>query len=260
MMKQKKLVKLATIKPNAGIELDYLSALLKMMSKIENDITTQVLKNYKKRQNEIVGDESPNALLNGILRSIYSKWRLSISEISEVLARKTINNVDSTIQKQLQQQIKSKLGVMPDTSSRRALRVKQSSITNNVGLIKSIPERYLDSVEVVVNQAMMGGKDSKWLSGQLRELSGVTKRRATIIARDQIAKATAAISQERAIAAGFDKAEWNHSDAGKTQRASHVAADGEVFDLDKGMYLDGEWVLPGEEINCRCFYTIVYEM
>ncbi|HHN9167526.1 TPA: phage head morphogenesis protein, partial [Escherichia coli] len=44
---------------------------------------------------------------------------------------------------------------------------------------------------------------------------------------------------------------------GKQPRPSHVKADGKEFDLDKGLYLDGEWVLPGEAINCRCTWSPV---
>ena len=43
-----------------------------------------------------------------------------------------------------------------------------------------------------------------------------------------------------------------HSHAGKEPRLSHVAANGKRFDVGKGISLDGKWVQPGEEINCRC--------
>ncbi|MFO5701646.1 phage head morphogenesis protein, partial [Klebsiella pneumoniae] len=38
---------------------------------------------------------------------------------------------------------------------------------------------------------------------------------------------------------------------------STVKAAGKVFELSKGMYLDGKWVMPGEEINCRCTWSPV---
>ncbi|ELR7719768.1 phage head morphogenesis protein, partial [Salmonella enterica] len=38
---------------------------------------------------------------------------------------------------------------------------------------------------------------------------------------------------------------------------SHVKANGKRFDLRKGMFLDGKWVLPGEEINCKCGWEAV---
>ncbi|EIS9018273.1 phage head morphogenesis protein, partial [Salmonella enterica subsp. enterica serovar Montevideo] len=50
---------------------------------------------------------------------------------------------------------------------------------------------------------------------------------------------------------------WRHSRAGKTWRPSHVKANGKRFDLRKGMFLDGKWVLPGEEINCKCGWEAV---
>ncbi|ELR7719775.1 phage head morphogenesis protein, partial [Salmonella enterica] len=38
---------------------------------------------------------------------------------------------------------------------------------------------------------------------------------------------------------------------------SHVKANGKRFDLRKGMFLDGKWVLPGEENNCKCGWEAV---
>ncbi|MEG3387194.1 hypothetical protein V5H41_25765, partial [Salmonella enterica] len=36
-----------------------------------------------------------------------------------------------------------------------------------------------------------------------------------------------------------------------------LKANGKRFDLRKGMFLDGKWVLPGEEINCKCGWEAV---
>ncbi|ELZ1101181.1 TPA: phage head morphogenesis protein, partial [Escherichia coli] len=83
------------------------------------------------------------------------------------------------------------------------------------------------------------------------------RRRAETIARDQNNKATAVIQSERQKKLGITKGIWRHSHAGKQPRPSHVKADGKEFDLDKGLYLDGEWVLPGEAINCRCTWSPV---
>jgi hypothetical protein len=31
-----------------------------------------------------------------------------------------------------------------------------------------------------------------------------------------------------------------------------VKANGKKYDIAKGMYLDGEWLQPGQAVNCRC--------
>ena len=58
----------------------------------------------------------------------------------------------------------------------------------------------------------------------------------------------------RQVELGITEAVWRHSGAGKKPRPKHVAASGKRYDVAKGMKIGdkGQWVLPGEEINCRC--------
>ncbi len=60
---------------------------------------------------------------------------------------------------------------------------------------------------------------------------------------------------------GITEAIWCHSAAGKEPRPSHVKAGKEKlrFDVNKGALIDGEYILPGEKINCRCFAKPVIE-
>ena len=83
-------------------------------------------------------------------------------------------------------------------------------------------------------------------------ICSASERRAAFIARDQTNKAKAAIEKARWQELGITEAIWMHSHAGKEPRPSHVAANGKRLNVNKGMYLDGKWVQPGEEINCRC--------
>jgi SPP1 gp7 family putative phage head morphogenesis protein len=125
-------------------------------------------------------------------------------------------------------------------------------IGENVGLIRSIGANYLAQVETVVMQGVQNGRDLGFIHDELRARHGITKRRAALIARDQSNKATATITRVRQIDAGITKARWRHSHAGKEPRLEHVAADGKVYDVTKGMFLEGVWTWPGVEINCRC--------
>lgn len=118
--------------------------------------------------------------------------------------------------------------------------------------IRSIGQQYLNRVEESVWRSVNAGYDMAQLTGELRKDYGISERRAAFIARDQTNKAKAAIEKARRQELGITEAIWIHSHAGKEPRPSHVAANGKRFDVGKGMYLDGEWVQPGEEINCRC--------
>ena len=118
--------------------------------------------------------------------------------------------------------------------------------------IRSIGQQYLNRVEESVWRSVNAGYDMAQLTRELRRDYGISERRAAFIARDQTNKAKAAIEKARRQELGITEAIWMHSHAGKEPRPSHVAANGKRFDVSKGMYLDGKWVQPGEEINCRC--------
>lgn len=122
----------------------------------------------------------------------------------------------------------------------------------NVGLIRSIGQEYLSKVESVVWQSVNAGYDMGKLAQELKKSHGISQRRAAFIARDQTNKAKAVIEKSRREELGITEAVWLHSHAGKEPRPSHVNANGKRFQVARGMYLDGEWVQPGEMINCRC--------
>ena len=133
----------------------------------------------------------------------------------------------------------------------------QAVIAENVNLIKSIPEQYLTQVETLVMQSAGRGRDLGYLADELQKRYGITKRRAALIARDQNNKATSVMQVARQTSLGITEGIWHHSHAGKVPRPSHVKANGTKFDLSKGLLLDGEWLLPGEAINCRCTWSAV---
>lgn len=128
-------------------------------------------------------------------------------------------------------------------------------VSENVALIKSIGSQHLTQVESIVMRSTQAGRDLSTMAKQLEAQFGVTKRRAAFISRDQANKATSAINSTRQQELGITQGKWRHSGAGKEPRPSHVAANGKLFDLTKGLYLDGEWVLPGQAINCRCSWA-----
>lgn len=130
-------------------------------------------------------------------------------------------------------------------------------IGENVALIKSIGARHLAQVEGLVMRAAQSGRDLGPLAKQLEAQFGVTKRRAAFIARDQANKSTASINSTRQQELGITQGKWRHSNAGAEPRPEHVAANGKLFDLNKGLYLEKEWVLPGQAINCRCSWAPV---
>ncbi|MCH5894342.1 phage head morphogenesis protein, partial [Salmonella enterica] len=79
----------------------------------------------------------------------------------------------------------------------------QASITENVNLIRSIPQQHLTQVETLVMQSVSRGRDLKTLTDELEKRYGITRRRAALIARDQNNKATSVMQSARQRSVGI---------------------------------------------------------
>lgn len=134
--------------------------------------------------------------------------------------------------------------------------ILKAKVPENVSLIRSIQEQYHKDVEGIVLRSFTKGRDLATMADELKDVGGVSTRRAAFIARDQSNKATAQMNSARQRELGLVWATWIHSSAGKEPREKHTRAGREqwVFNTQEGIdFHDGfGHVLPGEAINCRC--------
>lgn len=244
---------LSPTRANAGIQTAYRKRLDTLIKEMHASITYWLESAYR-ANTPVAADESPAMALRKTMHKLSSRWMTNFDEgagnLAKWFAQKNKDYSDIALQGHLKSAgftVQFKMtGAMNDAY--------QAVIGENVGLIRSIAERHLTNVETMVMQSVQQGRNLGELSAQLEKQFGVTKRRAALIARDQSNKATATMQAVRQRELGIRQAQWMHSGAGKEPRPSHVKAgrDKLIFDLDKGAYLDGEWVLPGQAINCRC--------
>lgn len=136
----------------------------------------------------------------------------------------------------------------------RSIEAYRSVMAENIALIKSIPRQWHEQVQQKVWNAVRNGSDLHQLSEDLRKTYQITSRRAALIARDQNAKAKATIERVRRHELGIRRAIWMHSHAGKDPRPTHVAMNNKPYNIAEGMWDsdEGEYIWPGELINCRC--------
>ena len=132
--------------------------------------------------------------------------------------------------------------------------------TENVALIKSIGNEYLDKVRSAVWRSVKNGYDVESLVSQLKEIDGVTDRRAKNIAKDQCAKLNQAFEDARARELGITKAKWLHSSAVKTPRHEHVKANGQIYNIDEGIKFSNGWFKPAQDYGCMCRKYLLIEV
>lgn len=219
-----------------------------MLREIRQDVKILLDTHYPKRL-------AQDSLLDGlslVLSIFIKRWQSRLEslapKIADAFLNQSVKHTDKAFQTVLRQEGFT-VNFRHTPATRNAF---QASLGENVGLIRSIAQQYLDRVENTVWRSVNAGYDMGQLTKELRKDFGVSERRAAFIARDQTNKAKAVIEKERRQELGITDAIWMHSHAGKEPRPSHVAANGKRFNISKGMYLDGKWVQPGEEINCRC--------
>ena len=129
-----------------------------------------------------------------------------------------------------------------------------SIVFENTSLIRSLPQKAFLEIEGLVMRGARTGYDAGRLTDELQKRFGVTRRRAEFISRDQMNKATEALSRVRMQELGIAEAVWIHSGTPKQPRPTHLKFNGQVFQLDQGLY-DADahrYVHPGELPNCYC--------
>lgn len=134
-------------------------------------------------------------------------------------------------------------GVLP-VSNRLAI---DGWVAENVRLIRSIDEQYLDEVAAIIELAQREGFTAREAGKLLRARTGVARSRAKLIARDQIATVNGQITRQRQTEAGVREFIWRTSQDERV-RESHAALEGQRFRWDAPPP-EG---IPGQPINCRC--------
>lgn len=197
---------------------------------------------------------TPNTRLNAALKKWGDKWSKKFDKAADRIAKQFATKSFQAFQSSFRSELAKANFTIRFAPTHASLAAFQATVAENVGLIKSIQQQFHTKVQGDVWRAVTRGSDLSTLSKNLRDSYGVTTKRAALIARDQNAKAKATIENTRRQELGITQAIWQHSSAGKEPRPTHVAMNGKVFDLKQGMYDSevGEFILPGQLINCRC--------
>ena len=261
------------VRPNKGLEVAYRKELDKLVTEMSNSVQYWLEAAYKAnppRMQEAIAEDakvgsrakelqefyslrSPSARMRKPMKELADRWIKRFDDMAQTIALRFVEGgvkyTDASFKAALKDAgftVQFKMTpIMRDAAN--------ASIQENVALIKSIPQQYLSDVEGIVMRGYTAGRDLKTISDELQQRYGVTKRRAALISRDQSNKLNATITQARRVDLGLYEAIWVHSGGGKEPRPSHVKAgrDKLKFDVRQGAYLDGEYLLPGQAINCH---------
>lgn len=248
------MIVLRPIYANAGIRAAYAKRLKKEFARLSNGITYWTIAAYKKQNGRIVQDASPVVSIEDSLRDHIKSWRKKWKEFADKTANWFGTSIDSTTTTAIIAAMRDHGLTVRFDRRRLTNNVTRALIRENVGLIKSIANDYLDSVYGIVMRGMSYGRDVDFIRRELKKRYAITNRRAQLIARDQTHKSAEAIKQARAAGLGITRARWVHVPGVKTSRPTHVRMDGEEYTITDGIYDSavGYRVRPGELPYCQC--------
>lgn len=129
------------------------------------------------------------------------------------------------------------------------------AVRANVSLIHDINTRNRAAVEAVIYDAQVNRRTKKEVTDSLAKAMGITKRRARMIANDQLYKLNIALTAYRNQQLGIAYYEWDHTPQAHP-RPEHVQRDGKLFRWDTPPW-DG---LPGYAPNCKCRAVPIVEL
>ena len=253
-----KLKTASAVHANRGVEQKYRKTLDAMIADMIGSVEYWLKAGYKKTPPRMVAlvdmaeDASPSQTIKKLLDALAKRWIQKFDDAAPRIADAYLKSMFKTSDSAMRQALKD-AGWTVNFKMTPAVRdAFNASLAENVGLIRSIPEKYLQQVEGVVMRSYAAGRDLETMTKDLRKLHPITQRRAELIARDQSNKANAVVNRARQMELGITEAIWMHSHAGKEPRPDHVAANGRIYKIAEGCKISGEYIQPGEEINCRC--------
>ncbi len=250
--------------PNA-IEKEYKIALLRLVKDIYLIIIKEIV-NIEPEYDQTIRKDAFNDDFQGIIKLCELKISFELKKFFTKIiqtATKTNKFNQIAVRKSLVNTAKKSLSIGTTTKIEDAMSM---FVSDNVRLIKSINQDLLGKVEEVVYSGIRRGVSFKDLSNELVKSFTITKKRANIIARDQINKLHGDLTRLRHKELGIVEYKWLTSLDSRV-RPSHEVLNGRICSYDDvTLYKDdvdnkvwsnrsnigGALYHPAQEVLCRC--------
>jgi SPP1 gp7 family putative phage head morphogenesis protein len=244
---------------NRGIEARYRKSLKRMIREMCASVEYWLTAAYRQtppRMAALVEQAQdaapPSKKVKETLDDLAKRWAKRFEEWAPKIAEAYVKDMFKASDSAMMAALKEAGWTVKFTMTPAVRDAFEASLSENVGLIKSIPQKYLQQVEGIVMRSYSAGRDLETMVKELKALYPKASHRAELIARDQSNKANAVVNRARQMELGLTRAVWMHSHAGKHPRPDHMAAHGREYNIAEGCLISGEYIQPGEEINCRC--------
>ena len=250
------------LSPNMSDALRYQKRLHQLIKRMTTDVEKQLkeLFNTDYAKQYFAQDASISSQARILTNSLMRKYEEMFSIFSKPMSEKVVEEAEKSSSTALElsiEQLSGGLTIKISSISDYTKQILDASITENVALIKSIPEKYLNGVQQAVMRSITSGQGLKDLVPYLQKHAGITNRRANLIALDQTRKAFNAISRGKMEKLGLQNFEWLHSGGSNHPRKLHQKLSGKIFSLDNPPIIEQNGTteirgFPGQLPYCRC--------
>lgn len=252
---------------SAAVEMRYSDTLTRMVRQMRETTESAFRRLDKQFATDAEGMDAPSYASQSriLVDALRKRFNAAFARRSRPAAERMQAQVDAASSASLHsslRQLSGGISLSTRSIPAPATEMLKASITENVALIRSIPEQYFLDVQGAVMRNIQRGDGTAGVLREIERVGGVATRRAELIARDQVSKATSALNAARMKGLGVRKFEWIHSGGGKEPRKLHQRMSGNVYSLDDPPVIDertGERGLPGFLVNCRCVMRPVLE-
>jgi SPP1 gp7 family putative phage head morphogenesis protein len=236
-----------------GIRLEYYKAIRARFVEpalrafaAERAEVVRLLESTRKPERADAGDEEKRArelVDRAARRAAEALSGRELHAVAEQFGKRTSDFQKAQIDRQVRQAVGVPFSALESPTRDRI----PGFVQDNVGLIKSVGDRYFDSLRAEVARAFESGEHPETFAQRLADRDGVALSDARRIARDQIGKLNAKVNQDRQEAMGVTGYVWRGA-MDNRERDEHRDREGKHFDWDDPP-ADGH---PGEPIMCRC--------
>jgi uncharacterized protein with gpF-like domain len=253
---RKGIVKGHVLTPSAAIEQRYYLALRTLIDRMISEIEHELKGLFKTEHAEafFAQDASISSQARILTNALIKKYTDLFASLSKPMAEDFAEQCDIAVKSSIRS-LSDSLTLSTKTITSGPLNdILNATITENVGLIKSIPAQYLGGVQQAVMRSITTGNGMQDLAPYLQKHKGITLRRARFIAQDQNKKAFQSLSFARMKRIGLKSAIWRHTSGSRYPRHTHEKMDGKEFLLSEGLYDSAvkRNVMPSELPGCAC--------
>ncbi len=255
----------SALNPNISDAIRYKKRLDNLIKKMTDETNIEIKKLFKSDHSKeyFAQDATLSSQARILTNALIQKFTDMFASVAKPIAEKVVNEADKSSTTALHMSLKDLSGglsIKVSSISEDTKQILNASISENVALIKSIPQQYLNGVQQAVMRSITSDGGLSTLIPYLHEK--MTYKRARMIAYDQTRKAFNSINRGKMERLGLKEFEWLHSGGSSHPRKLHQQLSGQIFSLDNPpvigvMYGEEVRGYPGDLPNCRCRYRVI---